>query len=613
VLTETQLAAIKDPARLLDRAWALEPPLRLVERHATLDRLQELLDAGGPPPAPPGRSWQLELLAERAIDAVSNVRLEEARELSERVLREADPEYRIAIARATLARARTHAWVGTDEATARADRLLSEAAEIFEAMGHSEWHGYTTFWRGYSVHFQTGNLPRAAELIGESLEILGPDSPRRSTIGSFHADALIQLGEFDRAAEILADAAITADRDEDRKSRAYIAWSRAHIASAQGDALATERLVREVVRGADDWFDTHIGVAFLVDAAQYLDRVGLTDAAHTYFEQARERAGDSDEAVLLARAALVARSGDPVEALDALQELARGDWLEKRLVWRNTLLTAWATFRAGHGGAGELTARALEQALACGGLNVAASGERELTAALIPLAEQTGSTHARELMLNGRQLVVRLFGTPRVTRADGVTVELPPGKPGELVRLLALHPHGLPADVVLDTFFPDATATAARQRLRQVLTRLRAAAGEVVVRDGETLRLLPAWVDVREFLALTERMRSTRGPRALRLAYAALALRIGPLLPSDPYAPWAEGVRDAVEYRHLSLLDQIATEAAERGSHQEALSALEEARATAPPEDSSRDAAIKAELTALGRHGAAEYLGRLDQ
>jgi hypothetical protein len=32
VLTETQLAAMKDPAVLLNRAWALEPPLRLQER-----------------------------------------------------------------------------------------------------------------------------------------------------------------------------------------------------------------------------------------------------------------------------------------------------------------------------------------------------------------------------------------------------------------------------------------------------------------------------------------------------------------------------------------------------------------------------------------------------
>jgi DNA-binding SARP family transcriptional activator len=613
VLTETQLAAMKDPAVLLNHAWALEPPLRLQERYAALDRLQELLDAGGPPPAPKGRSWQLELLAERAIDAVSNIRLDEARELAERVLKEAAPEHRIAIARATLAHARIFAWIGTDEATARADRLLGEAAAIFAAMGHSEWQGYTTFWRGYAVHFQTGNLPRAAELIGEGLEILGPDSPRRSTIISFYADSLIELGEFDAAEAILAEGLNIADRDDDAKSRSFIAWSRAHIASVRGDPLATERLLREVTRGAGDWFETHIGIAFLVDAAQYLDRVGLTDEARTYYEQARTRVPASDEAILLARATLLGRSGDPVEALTALQELARGDWLEKRLVWRNTLLTAWATFRAGRGGAGELAARAVEQAVACGGLRVALAGERELTLALAPLAEQAGSASGRELMLDGRDLIVRLFGTPRVTRADGAAVELPPGKPGELVRLLALHEHGLPADVVLETFFPDATATAARQRLRQVLTRLRAAAGEVVVRDGETLRLLPAWVDVREFQALTEHARGICGPRAIQLAYAALALRIGPLLPSDPYAPWAEGVRDQVEYRHLTLLDLIAAEAAKRGSHQEALTALEAARAADPEDHHSRDAAIAQQLLALGRHGTAEYVSRLNQ
>ena len=44
-LSPAELSAIVDPASLLDRAWALEPLARWHERSATLDRLQELLDA----------------------------------------------------------------------------------------------------------------------------------------------------------------------------------------------------------------------------------------------------------------------------------------------------------------------------------------------------------------------------------------------------------------------------------------------------------------------------------------------------------------------------------------------------------------------------------------
>ena len=228
-------------------------------------------------------------------------------------------------------------------------------------------------------------------------------------------------------------------------------------------------------------------------------------------------------------------------------------------------------------GAGELAGRAFDQAIACGGMRIAQAGEAELTVALAPLAERAGSAPARELLLAGRGLIVRLFGTPGVYRPDGTAIELPAGMPGELVRMLALHEHGLPVEVVLEAFFPEAPPASGRQRLRQVLTRLRAAAGPIVRRDDDHLRLIPAWIDVREFLGVTDRARSARGARAVQLAYAALALHGGPLLPTDPYAAWAGEVRDQVGYRHLVALDLIATDAAARGSHQEAITALEAA------------------------------------
>ena len=224
-----------------------------------------------------------------------------------------------------------------------------------------------------------------------------------------------------------------------------------------------------------------------------------------------------------------------------------------------------------------------------------------IAAALAPLAEAAGSAVARELLLADRELIVRLFGTPTVIAADGSPIRLPPGMPGELVRLLALHEHGLPIDFVLEQFFPEATPTVGRQRLRQVLMRLRTAAGDIVVRNGEILQLVPAWVDVREFLAIGNRVRGAIGTRAVQLAYAALALRTGPLLPSDPYAGWAEEPRAQVRYRYLALLDLVARDAAARHSHQEALTALEAALEEDPDDDHHRRARAE-QLRALGSH-----------
>jgi DNA-binding SARP family transcriptional activator len=141
-----------------------------------------------------------------------------------------------------------------------------------------------------------------------------------------------------------------------------------------------------------------------------------------------------------------------------------------------------------------------------------------------------------------------------------------------------------------------------RQRLRQVLNRLRSSCGDIVVRDGETLRL---WVDVREFLTAANRVRSATDARAVQLAYAALALPTSPLLPSDPYATWADDPRDQVYYRHLDLLDLVASDAAARGSYQEALTALEAAAAFDPGAEERRSA-MAAQVRALKRRPPAD-------
>ncbi len=609
--TDAELAAITDPAPLLEHAWDLEPWARYAERTATLDRLQALLETADLAPPPPGRDWRLELLAERSIDAGRERRLDEAQTLVKTVLGAADDSLQTALARALLGSGQALAWIGTDEATRQSNRAFAEAAERFAALGNREWQGSALLRRGYSACYQYGDLVTAEALIGAALATYEPNSERLPGALVSYSDVLVDLGEFEQAEDVLDRAAELAERVDIKKVRAEVACSRARIAASRGDARTTERLLREVDREADrlEWFDTHIGWSFLLEAAELLDRVGLTEQAQAYLELCRERAGGHNEEVMQTAAVLRARSGDPRLALEELQELARGNWLEKRVIWRHTLLTAWATFRAGRNGAGVLAARALAQAVDCGTVRIAVAGEPEIVAALASLAELSGSEAAREQLLAGRPLLVRVFGSTAVMAADGAHLTLPPGMPGELVRMLALHEHGLPVDVVLETFFPDATASAARQRLRQVLTRLRASAGELILRDGETLRLLPAWVDVREFLAAGNRVRGVHGARAVQLAYGALALRTGPLLPADPHADWAVETRDQVRYRHLELLDLVAGDAAARGSHDEALTAMELAYEE-DPEGTGRRDAISMQLRALGRPAAAEYRAR---
>jgi DNA-binding SARP family transcriptional activator len=162
---------------------------------------------------------------------------------------------------------------------------------------------------------------------------------------------------------------------------------------------------------------------------------------------------------------------------------------------------------------------------------------------------------------------------------------------------------------VTEWFFPEATPSSGRQRLRQTLTRMRATAGDLVIREGDRIRLRPAWVDVDAFRRAADGVRATRGPRAVQLAYAALATRTGPLLPSDRYADWAAETRLQVESRYLELLDLIAADANGRGAVNEALTALTAAH-DSDPGDGERTERLAEQLLRVGRPEAANYLTR---
>jgi hypothetical protein len=97
-ISDDDLAGIRDPAVLLERAWELEPWGRYAERTAVLDALESLLDADQLTPSP-GRQWRIELHAERSIDFGRTRHLDEVCALADQVVGSAGPDHEIAIAR----------------------------------------------------------------------------------------------------------------------------------------------------------------------------------------------------------------------------------------------------------------------------------------------------------------------------------------------------------------------------------------------------------------------------------------------------------------------------------------------------------------------------------
>ncbi len=602
-------AVARHPAVLLHYARSCEPGLRFGLRSAALDRLTQLLDRGRRPDA---AALQLEVVAERAIDEARAARLDPAETLALQVLdatgqpteparRPAHGDPFVAAARATETLGRVLAWRGDKFSSQLAGQRLLDAAARYRWLGSTEWEGGVGIWLGNAVRYQWGDLAGAEEAMVRGFAVLAPNSPRRAVLLTFFAEVLLTRGRMSEFDAVLDEAAALAAAQDDRTAVSYIAWSRARACSVSGDATGTVRALREAESYRSDWWDITSGTMFLADAAELVDRVGDHAAADAYLARAVERDPD-DEFVAQATAALMARRGDPEEALQLLRRLAHAPWLEKRLVWRHTLLASYATVRARRPRAGALAARALAEAVEVGGLDVATTGEAQLVRTLAPLAAAAGSQAAVSLIAPTHGLIVRLLGEVRVTRHDE-TLSLPVGASGAMVRLLALHPSGLDAEQVMDALWPEADADTGRRRLRDARFRLHARCGELVQRRGSRLALVEGWVDLVAFRAAADRAASAGSERTAAVA-AALALWTGEPLPGDTYADWAITARDQLHRRYLQLLDLGIADAEERDSLDEACALLEEAVETEPDEE-HRFLRLADHHLALGRPDAA--------
>ena len=149
---------------------------------------------------------------------------------------------------------------------------------------------------------------------------------------------------------------------------------------------------------------------------------------------------------------------------------------------------------------------------------------------------------------------------------------------------------------------------AGRNRLRTVLNRLRAEAGDVIVRDGETLVLEEAIaVDLAQFGQESRRalaLGRAEPTHAVALARAAIAKYRGDLLPDDPYEDWAEAPRQHARRVALELLELCADVAMARGDLDETSWAVERAIDLVPDDDRWYLRAAET-LAARGSRGAA--------
>lgn len=205
-------------------------------------------------------------------------------------------------------------------------------------------------------------------------------------------------------------------------------------------------------------------------------------------------------------------------------------------------------------------------------------------------------------------LAVRLLGDFELRRA-GEQLRLPPGMPAQAVKVLAVHAREMHIEELVDALWPDIDVELGRTRLRNVLSRIRDVAGDIVERDGPHLRMhRDVEIDLVQFETEARAAHSTADADAARRhADAAVGLYGGVLLPGDPYEGWAVPARERARQLYLAMLDLLAKAAVDEGRLGHALQLTEQAIGVDRYEE-QRYIECARLLERMGRRAAAVHL-----
>jgi ATP/maltotriose-dependent transcriptional regulator MalT/DNA-binding SARP family transcriptional activator len=592
------------PRVFLQLARACEPAAEGQVRARALDRARPLArDLGD-------ASLLRELDAETAKDLVRDGRVTEAEALAERLLPELDADDGATRARLLHTLGRVKSFEFDPEHLAEAQPLLVEAARLYGRIGEPTWKAQALLVLGAHVQFPQGRHDAALATLDEALAALPGASRFRAVVLTFRSDVLADLARYDELEANGAEARRIGEILGDQRILAYVAWTGARAASQSGDADATLALLREVERHRGDWFEHATGAEFLAEAAMLLDRVDQHVVARDYLDRARPRVEQAEQSIRLAEAALEARSGDPARAEELLAGLDL-DSIETRDAWRILLLRACAALRRGDERAATFAADAFEQVASWTDAPIPFLRERALSERLLALAVEGGSPAAARIHVGELPIAISVLGRFDV-REGGRAIDLPPGKPTALVKLVASR-GSVPTEEAIEALWPEVEPESGRKRLRNVLNRLRAV-GELVVRSEQALELAGGIeVDALRFADEAGRALSlarVRPGEAVVVARRAAARYHGELLPDDPYESWASVTREWLRGRYVELLDVLVDDAERTGELDEALR-LQRRRLEVDPLDEAQYLRAARLLSAQGRRlAAAEMLRR---
>ncbi len=588
------------PRVLLLFAQACAPSAMTRPRAAALEQAGRLVD--------PDRDGALarEIGAELARDLVWDDRQDEAESLASGLLKQTGIGEELTRARLLEVLGRAASFQKDDVHLGYAEERMQIAARIYRA--HEQWSWLSVLMTALAlwVHTPRGAYDEALACLDEALALVPHQPLQRGVVLTFRAELLSTIGRYDESADNLIEAEEINNTLQDTRLTAYIEWDRARSSSQQGDRDSTLAALSAVEAASSDWFDAS-GCLFLSEAANFLDRLGLTSSAQEYLARAKEQAWLDEPALARAEATILARNGDPEEAERQLQVVLSAPWFEPRELWYVTLLRARAAARRGDGIAARLAADAFAQAARLSYPMMPLVQERTIAEELVSLAAGSGPLNAIDLDVGAFPIVISMLGRFEITRG-GQPLDIPAGQGRQLLKVIASAGGAMLTDQVIEQLWPDIDEDVGANRLRTVLNRLRESAAEIVIRDERSLRLAPhVHTDARRFEEDARRaatLATAHSPEAVSVARGALAAYRGDLLPDDAYEPWATMPRERLRRHALSLLDLCAEAAASSGDLDDAIRCLTRATDIAPYEEERYLSAAR-HLLAQGRRGAA--------
>ncbi len=471
---------------------------------------------------------------------------------------------------------------------AEAERLARRALQLMDATGVELFRVPAHATLGLAAQAD-GDVPAAVAAFDEAYRLHGLAAPTIVHWKADYAEALAAAGREQEVAAMLATMDRRAAEPEGLWERAMQARGRAVAglsADAAADFAAAVALYQQIgvlypqARTLLAWGeqlaaagDARLARPRLSEALELFERVH----AHPWAERARQA---------------LAGLGVPV-TVDEQSQLADLP-AETQQIARLVAAGASVPDAARQLFVGEPTARALLRE-AMQALDVTTVDGLRAAGGELPAPADDARHH------------VRLLGDFAL-RVDGAPVGRLGDLPGQAVKFVALS-GAVHVDELVEALWPETDPEVGRRRLRNVLTRVRAAAGGLLERTGDAVRLAAGVpVDVHLFRAEADAaLAATDDGEARRRGQLAVSAYAGELLPADRFVEWTAAPRERLHRRYLQVLDRLAAAAEADGDLAAAARWTETAIDADPYGDARYLAAIRL-LQAAGLHDRASAL-----